>query len=344
MEWPLAKEALIMSNEGKLEFCSLLRLDSSMFPQLPEGVDPANIDPAKGMLVSNVKFDVGSLEDKMSLLTEEKPSLSLGWLDFEEWTSIHAAHVLMHHQCLQYLYAKEPASRSKTLGNMLSCSLRKIKKGGLYLGITELGLPKAIGLMEGILFVAGVPLLNMAKQMDAKANSKTIIDICAEFQQFDVSDITKVGGFIAVLKQGDVLTIPAGCLIATDSLEDMSISLSSTCGTKHQLGSPGFMDSYTPLIDLSQNAIPVKSQLNVGLDLLKRLVPRISTPDFVFPPSLASSMMPSEVQRATHPAAPSEIVPHEAGERVKDETDRAAEEDRKTFHVSSQVSNSTFPT
>ena len=75
-----------------------------------------------------------------------------------------------------------------------------------------MGLPKVIGLVDGILFVAGVPLLNMAHQKDAKASSKTIIDMCAEFQHFDVNDVTNVGGFIAVMKQGDVLTIPAGCV------------------------------------------------------------------------------------------------------------------------------------
>lgn len=339
MEWPLAKEAVTMINEGKVEFCSLLRLDASMFPELPEAFDPDNIDPTKGMLVNNVKFDTGFLDDKMPRLTEETHSVNLGWLDFEEWASIHAAHILVQHQCLQFLYAKEPASRSKTLDTMLSSSLRRTKKGSLYLGITELGLPKVIGLVDGILFVAGVPLLNMAHQKDAKDSSKTIIDMCAEFQHFDVNDVTNVGGFIAVMKQGDVLTIPAGWLIATDSLEDVSITLSSTCSTKHQLVSPGFMDSYKQLIDMSQDAAPVKTQLKVGLDLLKRLVPRVSAPDFAFPPASSSTKMASEVQHERHPsptaASPLEslqIVPHEeTNQSVKREHDQAAdsEEDRK---------------
>ena len=101
MEWPLAKEAVTMINEGKVEFCSLLRLDASMLPELPEAFDPDNIDPTKGMLVNNVKFDTGFLDDKMPLLTEETHSVNLGWLDLKNgqvsmqhifWCSISACN------------------------------------------------------------------------------------------------------------------------------------------------------------------------------------------------------------------------------------------------------------
>lgn len=262
MEWPLGKQAILMENDGssKKALSNLVVLDASTFPQLPTDIDPANMDPARGLLVRNVRFESELLEKPVD---DNNPSFNLGWLDFEAWTPALVAEVLIHYQCLQHVYAKEPAQRSATLDKMLSCTLRRVKQGDLYLGITELGLPKVMAVIEGMMIVIAAPLLSLADGLQATS----VIDVCAGFQQGDVNDMIEAGGFVAVLKQGDVLAVPAGWMIAMDSPEALSTTLSSTCGTKHQLSSTATMDGYPKLIALSESTKPCKTQLQACVEV-----------------------------------------------------------------------------
>jgi len=260
MEWPLGKHAILMENDGSINgaFSNLVALDASTFPRLPANIDPTNIDVAKGLLVRNVQFEPELLEKHVD---DKNPSFNLGWLDFEAWTPALVADVLIHYQCLHHVYAKEPSQRSATLDKMLSCTLRLVKQGDLYMGITELGLPKIMAVIEGMMIVIAAPLLSLAESLEAT----TIIDVCGGFQQGDVDTMVQAGGFIAVLKKGDVLAIPAGWMIAVDSIDGATTTLSSTCGTKHQLTSTATMDGYPKMIALSESTKPCKTQLQAGV-------------------------------------------------------------------------------
>ncbi|CAE7507244.1 PLG [Symbiodinium necroappetens] len=101
-----------------------------------------------------------------------------------------------------------------------------IREGHVFKGINEMLLPRMVACITGTRFICGAPLQDLCQHLSEKLGDDwagSFLQLCDQLPQLSAQELGDVGGFFVVLKEKQMIEIPAGYVFAEAPLTPASV-------------------------------------------------------------------------------------------------------------------------